>query len=85
MIDRYCREEMKNIWELESKFQAYLDVEIAVCEVYKNRGVIPENDYKKIKSNAKFDIKQIEEIEKEVNHDVIAFLTCVNQNIGSNS
>ena len=85
MIDRYCREEMKNIWELESKFQAYLDVEIAVCEVYKNRGVIPENDYKKIKSNAKFDIKQIEEIEKEVNHDVIAFLTCVNQNIGSNA
>ncbi len=85
MIDRYCREEMKNIWELESKFQAYLDVEIAVCEVYKNKGVIPEKDYQKIKRNAKFDIKQIEEIEKEVNHDVIAFLTCVNQNIGSDS
>lgn len=82
MIERYSREEIKNIWELNSKFNYYLKVEIAVCEAYAKLGKFPKDDILKIKQLAKFDVKRIEEIEKEVCHDVIAFLTNVNENLG---
>ncbi len=82
MIERYSREEMKNIWELNSKFNYYLKVEIAVCEAYAKLGKFPKDDILKIKQLAKFDVKRIDEIEKEVRHDVIAFLTNVNENLG---
>lgn len=82
MIERYSREEMKNIWELQAKFQYYLNVELAVCEAYSELGQIPKSELEKIKKLAKFDIKRIDEIEREVNHDVIAFLTNVNENLG---
>lgn len=82
MIDRYSREEITNIWTLQSKFSYYLAVEIAVCEAYVEHGDFPEEDIKKLKQLAKFDINRIDEIEKEVRHDVIAFLTNVNENLG---
>lgn len=82
MIERYSLEEMKNIWELDSKFNYYLKVELAVCEAYKSVGKIPVKDFEQIKQLAAFDLKRIDEIEKEVNHDVIAFLTNVNENLG---
>ena len=82
MIDRYTREEIKKIWELESKFQYYLDVEIAVAEAYTEHGDFPKEDIQELKKLAKFDIKRIDEIEAEVHHDVIAFLTNVNENLG---
>ena len=82
MIERYSREEMKKIWDLESKFKYYLDVEIAVCEAYAQNGDFPENDIQELKKLAKFDVKRIDEIEAEVKHDVIAFLTCVNESLG---
>ena len=82
MIDRYSREEMKKIWDLNSKFQYYLDVEIAVAEAYTEHGDFPKEDIRKLKKLAKFDIKRIDEIEAEVHHDVIAFLTNVNENLG---
>ena len=82
MIDRYSREEMKNIWTLESKFGYYLKVEIAVCEAYAELGEIPKEDVLIIKQRAKFDVKRIDEIEREVRHDVIAFLTNVNESLG---
>lgn len=82
MIDRYTREEMKKIWDIESKFQYYLNVELAVCEAYTNAGKIPIASFESIKKNANFSIKRIEEIEAEVNHDVIAFLTNVNETVG---
>ncbi len=85
MIERYSLPEMKNLWELETKFAYYLRVEIAVCEAYNEIGEIPDSAMKQIKENAKFDVKRIHEIEKEVNHDVIAFLTNVNENIGEAS
>jgi len=85
MIDRYCLEKMKKIWETNSKFNYYLKVELAVCKAYCELGQIPENAYQDIVKNAKFDIERIEEIEKEVHHDVIAFLTCVNENVGENA
>lgn len=82
MIERYSREKMKNIWELQSKFDYYLRVELAVCEAYCKLGQIRKDDLEKIKSLAKFDLKRIDEIEQEVNHDVIAFLTNINENLG---
>ena len=82
MIDRYSRDEIKNIWTLESKFNYYLNVELAVCDAYVEHGDFPKKDIEKLKSLAKFDINRIDEIEKEVRHDVIAFLTNVNENIG---
>lgn len=82
MIERYSREEVKKIWDLDSKFDYYLKVEIAVCEAYAELGQIPKKDVEEIKKLAKFDLKRIDEIELEVNHDVIAFLTNVNENLG---
>lgn len=82
MIDRYSREEMKKIWDLNSKFDYYLKVEIAVCEAYSKLGKITKKDVEEIKKRAKFSIERIDEIEREVRHDVIAFLTCVNESLG---
>ena len=82
MIERYSREEMKKIWDLQSKFQYYLNVEIAVAEAYAELGTFPKEDIEKLKQLAKFDFKRIDEIEAEVKHDVIAFLTCVNESLG---
>src|SRR5574344_325686 len=84
MIDRYALEKMKNIWDLNSKFDYYLRVEIAVCEAYCELGQIDKKDLAEIKKRAKFDVKRIDEIEREVGHDVIAFLTNVNENLGEN-
>lgn len=82
MIDRYAREEMKKIWELNSKFDYYLKVEIAVCEAYAKTGKFPKKDIKELKQKASFSVERIDEIEAEVRHDVIAFLTCVNESLG---
>lgn len=82
MIDRYSREEIKKIWDLNSKFDYYLKVEIAVCEAYSKLGKIPKKEVDEIKKRAKFSIERIDEIEREVRHDVIAFLTCVNESLG---
>ena len=81
MIDRYSMPEMKSIWDLESKFSYYLQVELAVCDAYNKLGKISDSDLAEIKKNAKFEIQRIDEIEAEVKHDVIAFLTCVNENL----
>ena len=82
MIDRYSREEMKKIWDLNSKFQYYLDVEIAVAEAYTDLGTFPKEDIAELKKKASFNLERIDEIEAEVKHDVIAFLTCVNESLG---
>ena len=82
MIDRYSREEMKKIWDLNSKFNYYLKVEIAVCEAYAKEGKFPKKDIEELKKKANFSVERIDEIEAEVRHDVIAFLTCVNESLG---
>ena len=82
MIDRYSLEEIRNIWTLESKFAYYLKVELAVCEAYAQIGKIPQNKFEEIKEKASFNIDRISEIEQEVKHDVIAFLTNVNESVG---
>ena len=82
MIERYSREEIKNIWSLKSKFQYYLNVELAVSEAYAELGRFPSEEVKKMRGLAKFDLMRIDEIEREVRHDVIAFLTNVNESLG---
>ena len=83
MIDRYSRKEIKQIWELKEKFGYYLKVELAVCEAYNKLGLIPDKNFQSIKDSAGFNIERIEEIEAEVKHDVIAFLTNVNETVGT--
>lgn len=82
MIDRYSRDKIKNIWTLQSKFEYYLTVELAVCEAYAELGIFPAEDINKMKNRAGFNLERIDEIEREVKHDVIAFLTCVNESLG---
>lgn len=82
MIGRYSREEISKIWDLESKFQYYLKVELAVCKAYSQIGVIPTAVLDEICQKASFSVERIDEIEKEVKHDVIAFLTNVNESVG---
>src|SRR6202048_131564 len=82
MIDRYTLPEMGSLWTEETKFQKWLDVEIAVCEVHADMGTIPLEALKQIKSRAKFSVARINEIEKTTDHDVIAFTTNLAESIG---
>jgi len=82
MIKRYTREEMGNLWTEEAKFSRWLEVEIAVCEGWESIGAIPKGTAEKIRKNAKFDIRRIEEIEKITRHDVVAFLENVKESLG---
>ena len=85
MIERYSREEIKKIWDLKSKFSYYLKVELAVCEAYAKLDQIPKTNLEQIKEKASFSVERIDEIEREVRHDVIAFLTNVNETVGENN
>ena len=85
MLPRYSRPEMAKIWEPENKFQKWLDVEIAACEAWAKLGEIPKKGLDVIKKKAKFNLSRIDEIEKTVKHDVIAFLTSVGENVGPDS
>ncbi len=82
MIERYTRPEMGALWTDQARFGAWLEVELAVCEVLTARGVIPEEDMAVIRERAAFDTARIAEIEAEVRHDVIAFLTSVAEKVG---
>ena len=85
MIDRYTLPEMGALWSEQNKFQKWLDVEIAVCEVHVENGIIPRDALEQIKSRAKFSVERINEIEKTTNHDVIAFTTNLAESIGEAS
>jgi len=82
VIDRYSRPEMRAIWSDEGRYRRWLAVEIAVCEELARRGLIPADAVETIKSRAGFDVARINEIEAEVRHDVIAFLTNVAEHVG---
>lgn len=85
MIERYTRPEMKRIWEMNSRYQYWLDVELAACRALNQMGVIPAEDLRIILDKADFDPERILEIEKETRHDVIAFLTSVSEHVGAPS
>lgn len=76
---------MSNIWSEENRFKAMLDVEISACEAMAKLGRIPKEALRNIKSKARFDIERIKEIEKATNHDVVAFITNLAENIGEDS
>ncbi|MGB7208785.1 MAG: adenylosuccinate lyase [Pyrinomonadaceae bacterium] len=82
MIERYTLPEMGAIWSLQNKFQKWLDVEIAVCEVHAEDRIIPQDALEQIKSKAAFTVERVNEIEKTTDHDVIAFTTNLAENIG---
>jgi len=85
MIDRYTRPAMGRIWSEEHKFETWLQVEILACEAQRDLGRIPTEAVEVIKEKAAFDIDRIDEIEAEVRHDVIAFLTSVAEHVGAES
>src|SRR3954452_7774131 len=82
MIARYTLPEMGALWSEQNKFQKWLDVEIAVCEVHAEMGTIPTEALEQIKKRAAFSVARINEIEKTTNHDVIAFTTNLAESIG---
>jgi adenylosuccinate lyase len=82
MIERYTLPEMGALWSERNKFQKWLDVEIAVCEVHAEMGTIPIEAVEEIKRKAAFNVERIREIERTTDHDVIAFTTALAENIG---
>jgi adenylosuccinate lyase len=82
MIERYTLPEMGALWSPQNKFQKWLDVEIAVCEVHAEDGTIPREALEEIKAKAAFTVERVNEIEKTTDHDVIAFTTNLAENIG---
>ena len=83
MIPRYSRPEMKQLWSDESRFAAWLRVEIAATEVLAGKGVVPAEALRVIKEKARFEVARIDAIEKDVQHDVIAFVSNVAENVGA--
>jgi len=85
MIERYTKKDMGEIWTVENRFRAWLEVELAVCQAWHELGVIPREDMENIRSRADFDLERILEIEEKTRHDVIAFLTAVEEKVGPSS
>ncbi len=85
MIPRYTRQQMADIFEPENRFRIWLEIETLACEEMANLGVIPASVPKVLREKGNFNIARIDEIEKEVKHDVIAFLTSVAEYIGEDS
>jgi len=82
MIERYTRPAMGALWTDEARFTTWLKVEIAACEAMAAAGLIPQKDWRTIRRKASFSVPRIHEIETEVHHDVIAFLTSVSEIVG---
>ncbi len=82
MIDRYTRAEMGQLWTLEARYRAWLEVEIAICEAWTELGKISKDDMETIRTKADFDLERILEIEQTTRHDVIAFLTAIEEKVG---
>lgn len=83
MIERYTNPELAKIWSEENKYKIWLQVEIAAIEALSELGKVPKDAVKKIKEKASFNTNRINEIDREVHHDVIAFLTCINESVGN--
>jgi adenylosuccinate lyase len=83
MIDRYTRPEMSRIWSDENKYRQWLEVELATAEALAETNDIPPEAARLLRKNASFDLKRIQEIEREVKHDVIAFTTAVAESLAA--
>ncbi|MGL2749512.1 adenylosuccinate lyase [Helicobacter pylori] len=85
MLERYANEEMKALWNEQTKFETYLEVEKAVVRAWNKLGQIQDSDCEKICLKAAFNLERIKEIEKTTKHDLIAFTTCVAESLGEES
>ena len=85
MIARYTGAEMGGIWTDENKYRTWLQIEILACEAMHRLGMVPAADLERIRKRATFSVRRIEQIERKVNHDVIAFLTNVAEYVGPSS
>ncbi len=85
MIPRYTLEKMGGIWTPANRYRKWLDIELAVCEAWAERGAIPRESMENIRQRAGFDVQRIDEIEKVTRHDVIAFTTSVAEFVGADS
>ncbi|WRE30129.1 adenylosuccinate lyase [Helicobacter pylori] len=85
MLERYANEEMKALWNEQTKFETYLEVEKAVVRAWNKLGQIQDSDCEKICAKAAFNLERIKEIEKTTKHDLIAFITCVAESLGEES
>ena len=82
MIQRYSRQQMRQIWTEENKFKAYLEVELLSAEAWSSLGVIPASDIKTLREKACFNVDRIHEIEETTHHDVVAFTRTVSESLG---
>ncbi|HSO43780.1 MAG TPA: adenylosuccinate lyase, partial [Rhodospirillales bacterium] len=82
MIPRYSRPAMAALWEAETRFQIWLEIEACVCEAQARMGLVPREAAEAIRARGRFEVARIDEIEAETRHDVIAFLTNVAEHVG---
>ncbi|MFZ5630933.1 MAG: adenylosuccinate lyase [Spirochaetota bacterium] len=82
MIDRYSTPEIRKLWSLQRKFEVWRDIEIAACEYWATKGKITDAELNDIRTKSTFTVERVNEIENEIHHDVIAFLTALAENIG---
>jgi adenylosuccinate lyase len=85
MIERYSLPEIANIWSDKNRFSIWLQIEVLAVEALSNLGIVPKSSHENIKKTANFDVARVLEIEEEVKHDVIAFLTNVAEYVGEDS
>ena len=83
MIQRYTRAEMRDIWTEQRKLEIWLQIELLAAEALVGEGVVPQKDFREMKAKASFSLDRCKELERTLNHDVIAFTTNVAENIGS--
>jgi len=82
MIPRYSRPEMAALWSPETRYQIWLEIETAATEAMAELGLVPEESAKAVRERGGFDVARIDEVEREVRHDVIAFLTSLAEHVG---
>jgi adenylosuccinate lyase len=83
MIQRYSRAEMRNIWTEQRKLEIWLQIELLAAEALVQQGIVPKADFEQMKAKAAFNVDRCKELERTLNHDVIAFTTNVAENINS--
>jgi adenylosuccinate lyase len=84
MIERYTLPEMGHLWSQENKYHLWLQVELAALQAQEELGHVPAGVTEAVRKSVCFNLERINEIETEVKHDVIAFLTCINEAVGEN-
>ena len=84
MIDRYSERDVAALWDEYNRLKVMLDVELAVCQAWCEQGRIPQEALEDIVAHAHFTVERVQEIEKRTQHDVVAFVSAVAENIGSN-